>query len=99
MVALTPETAMLPEHRGALLLQLGVLLSCALAAGGTGNYFLWRRGRAALAAVALQQLPDSESMALIRRVGGVSRIMLAFSLAFALGMMMMLLAGGAATRR
>jgi hypothetical protein len=91
-VPLTPATAALPENRGQLLLQLGVVISCAIAAGGTANYFLWRRGRAALAAVDLQQLPDAESLALIRRVGGVSRTMLFVSLAFALGVLMVAMA-------
>jgi hypothetical protein len=81
---MTPDVLMRPENRPLLLLNLGIMLSAAIAAGGTGNYFLWRRGRAALAAVAQQGLPNDESMALLRRVGGVSRMMLALALAFTL---------------
>jgi hypothetical protein len=81
---LTPDQLMRPENRPIMLLNLGIMLSASIAAGGTANYFLWRRGRAALAAVELQRLPSDESMALLRRVGGVSRIMLAIALAFTL---------------
>jgi hypothetical protein len=91
---LTPDAMLRPENRPLLLLNLGIMLSASIAAGGTGNYFLWRRGRAALAAVELQQLPSDESITLLRRVGGVSPLMLALALAFTLVAARALMLGG-----
>jgi hypothetical protein len=49
------------------------LLSAMVAAGGTGNWLLFRRARAATRFVALQRLPEAEGRAMLERIGGVHR--------------------------
>lgn len=73
----TPQTAtelMKPENEWLLLMSMAVYVSSMLAAGGTANWFLFRRVRAASRFVSLQELPSGEELALMRRMGGVNRL-------------------------
>jgi hypothetical protein len=63
-----------PENQWLLTMMGAVNLSSALAAGGTANWFLFRRARAATAFVTSQTLPPGEETALMRRLGGVNRL-------------------------
>lgn len=54
-------------------LALGVMLSMAITAGGTGNYLLYRRAQAARQLVAARRLPTAEADAELARIGGVNR--------------------------
>jgi hypothetical protein len=63
-----------PEKQGLLTVAFAVQLSAALAAGGTANWFLFRRARAAAVFVSAQQLPITDDVALLRRIGGVNKI-------------------------
>jgi hypothetical protein len=62
-----------PEHEYFLLMNLGVYLSAVIAAGGTGNWLLFRRARAALALLAAQAVPAAEEGPLLAQLGGVNR--------------------------
>ncbi len=73
----TPQTAtelMKPENEWLLSMSMAVYLSSMLAAGGTANWLLFRRARAASRFVSLQELPPGEDTALLRRMGGVNRL-------------------------
>jgi hypothetical protein len=54
-------------------LAIGVMISMAITAGGTGNYLLYRRAQAARQLVAAQRLPPSEADTALARIGGVNR--------------------------
>lgn len=54
-------------------MNMAVFASSLIAAGGTANWFLFRRARAAMRLVALQQLPAAEALTLLQRIGGVNR--------------------------
>ena len=54
-------------------LALGVMLSMAITAGGTGNYLLYRRAQAARQLVAAERLPAGEADAKLAQIGGVNR--------------------------
>lgn len=70
---LTRANVQAPENRSLVMMLLAVLLSSAIAAGGTANWFLFRRARAATKLVSMQQLPQPEAMSLLQRIGGVNR--------------------------
>ena len=70
---LTRENVQAPENRSLVMMLLAILLSSAIAAGGTANWFLYRRARAATRLVSMQQLSGPESMSLLQRIGGVNR--------------------------
>ena len=70
---LTMQTVQLPENQSLVWMSMAVLLSSSIAAGGTANWFLFRRARAATQLVRMQQLPEAESTALLERWGGVNR--------------------------
>jgi hypothetical protein len=73
----TPQTAtelMKPENEWLLSMSMAVYVSSMLAAGGTANWFLFRRARAASRFVSMQELPAGEDTALMRRMGGVNRL-------------------------
>ena len=56
----------------ALLVMMGVVISSAILAGGTANFLLFRRARAAIRVIA-PQAPDAEgALALLGRIGGTS---------------------------
>lgn len=57
----------------ASLVALGVFVSCAILAGGTANFLLFRRAMAALRVIgAGAPQPDAAAVTLLRRVGGTS---------------------------
>ncbi len=70
---LTMQNIQLPENQPLVLMNFAVYLSSGIAAGGTANWFLFRRAQAATRLVTLQQLPDGEAMGLLQRIGGVNR--------------------------
>lgn len=70
---ITATTMQQPENQWLLMMQFGVLLSTMLAAGGTANWFLFRRARAAVRLVGLQQMPEPDSTLLLARIGGTNR--------------------------
>ena len=83
---LTMAAMQLPENEWLLVMNAAVFVSTMLASGGTANWFLYRRARAANRLVVRQQLPRAEEELLLRRVGGVNT--LATSLFVALSMML-----------
>ncbi len=83
---LTMAAMQLPENEWLLVMNAAVFVSTMLASGGTANWFLYRRARAANRLVVQQQLPRAEEELLLRRVGGVNT--LATSLFVALSMML-----------
>jgi hypothetical protein len=62
-----------PANVAAVRMLLAVRLSAGLAAGGTANWLLFRRARAAAWVIRQQQLGQAESLALLQRLGGVNR--------------------------
>lgn len=70
---LTMDTFRNPENQWLAKMFLAVMVSSALAAGGTANWFLFRRARVAARLISMQQLPNDESLALLTRIGGVNR--------------------------
>lgn len=62
-----------PEHEYFLLMNAGVYLSSVIAAGGIGNWLLFRRAHAAVALLAAQAVPGEEAARLLDRWGGVNR--------------------------
>ena len=54
-------------------LSLGVMLSVAIVAGGTGNYLLYRRATAARRLVSSESLPASQAQERLAKLGGVFR--------------------------
>ena len=83
-VQLTPATMQDPENQWLVRMNMAVVFSSMIAAGGTGNWFLFRRARAAIRLVELQALPEAESNRLLQRIGGVNRGGLLFMLALLL---------------
>ncbi len=72
-VQLTPENILEPQNRQLLLMRLAIQLSASLAAGGAGNWMLFRRARTAIRVVGMQPMSASDAQDLLRRVGGTSR--------------------------
>ena len=70
---LTMQNVQQPENQSLLLMNVAVYVSSVIAAGGTANWFLYRRARAATRLVSMQQLPQSEAISLLQRIGGVNR--------------------------
>ncbi len=62
-----------PENESFRVMALAVQISVALAAGGTANWFLFRRARAASRFVSMQEMPEPEGLSLMQRMGGVNR--------------------------
>ncbi len=83
---LTMAAMQLPENEWLLMMNAAVFVSTMLASGGTANWFLYRRARAANRFAVQQQLAPAESQQLLRRVGGVNK--LATTLFVALSMML-----------
>lgn len=77
-----------PEAMQFVLMSAAVALSTAIAAGGTANWFLFRRARAASLVVSMQQVPEDVAISRLQRLGGVSLrpvvLFLAFSLIFSM---------------
>lgn len=61
-----------PEVRQYLIMWVGMTVSTSIAAGGTGNWFLFRRARAASLLVSMQQGPEDVAISRLQRLGGVS---------------------------
>lgn len=70
-----------PENRGLMLMQIGVGLSAFIAAGGIGNWLLYRRARAAVQIALAQELPTTEVLPWLARVGGINKIGVALAVA------------------
>ena len=70
-----------PENQGLAMMQLGIGISSIIAAGGLGNWLLFRRARAALRLADMQALPEAETMPWLTRVGGINRIGVALAVA------------------
>ncbi len=81
---LTLQNVQSPENQSLVLMNLAVYVSSVIAAGGTGNWFLFRRARAATRLVSMQQLPQPEAMTLLERIGGVNRTGTALFVTFSL---------------
>jgi hypothetical protein len=81
---LTMQTMQLPENQSLVWMSMAVLLSSSIAAGGTANWILFRRARAATQLVRMQQLPEAESTLLLQRWGGVNRTGTALFILFSL---------------
>jgi hypothetical protein len=85
----TVSDALKPENQWLITMGGAVQLSAALAAGGSANWFLFRRARAASVFVSNQDLPAGDDAALMRRLGGVNR----GATALFIGLMLVLTAG------
>jgi hypothetical protein len=81
---LTMTAMQQPENEWLLMMNAAIFVSTMLASGGTANWFLFRRARAANRLVAQQQLPAAEAEQLLRRVGGVNKTTTALFLALSL---------------
>ena len=68
----TMTTMLDPENAWIFRMLLAVQLSFFIAGGGSGNWFLFRRARAAIRLIELQGLPEAESNRLLQRIGGVN---------------------------
>ncbi|MEQ1693429.1 MAG: DUF2628 domain-containing protein [Gemmatimonas sp.] len=62
-----------PENRGVLMMWLAVGVSSMIAAGGVANWLLFRRARAAVRIALAQEMPNTEELPWLARVGGTSR--------------------------
>jgi hypothetical protein len=72
----TPEmmkNPLAPENRSFLYLTAVVELALRIAAGGSANWLLYRRARAAKRLLAFQQVPADQTVSLLARIGGVNR--------------------------
>ena len=81
-----------PENQGLLIMQLAVGISSAIAAGGIANWLLFRRAQAAVRLSAMQEMPESETIPWLTRVGDINR------LGVALAVMVFLVTSYAAVR-
>jgi hypothetical protein len=70
----TLEEMMKPENQAVVNLVAAVRISLSLAAGGTANWFLFRRARAARRFAEMQDVSTSDTMAVMQRLGGVNRL-------------------------
>ena len=85
--AVIPRTVvemMKPENQGIIRLMFAVKISVVVAAGGMANWLLFRRARAAAQFAAVQGLPAEEDLALMQRMGGVSRLATALFVALSM---------------
>lgn len=80
----TVEEMLRPENAAVVRLMSAVKLSVVVASGGTANWLLFRRARAAAQFAAAQGLPADEDLALMQRMGGVSRLATALFIALSL---------------
>lgn len=77
-----------PENEWLVMMNAAVFVSTAIASGGTANWLLFRRARAAARLVAQEQLPPAESELLLQRVGGVNRLGTSLFLGLSLTLML-----------
>ena len=73
-----------PENQGILQLMFAVKISVVVAAGGTANWLLFRRARAAAHFAHLQSLPAEEERTIMERMGGVNRLATALFVALSM---------------
>lgn len=73
-----------PENQGIIRLMFAVKLSVVVAAGGTANWLLFRRARAAAQFAKVQGLPAGEDLTLMQRMGGVNRLATALFVALSM---------------
>lgn len=72
-VQITATTLRDPANEWLAAMYGAVLVSSMIAAGGTANWFLFRRARAAIRLVQMQGLPPDQALILVERIGGVNR--------------------------
>ncbi len=89
---LTPDTMFLPENQQLLVMTVAMFVSSSIAAGGTGNWLLFRRARTAIRVIGMQPMPTDAAFELLKRVGGTNRTITFLFL----GLSMVLLAGAMA---
>ena len=70
-----------PENRGLWMMQIAVGVSSIIAAGGVANWLLFRRARAAVRIALAQEMPNTEELPWLARVGGTSRTGVALAVA------------------
>lgn len=63
-----------PENQQLLIMQIAIGVSAIIAAGGTANWMLFRRARAAVQLATAQQVPAEETLSWLARVGGINRL-------------------------
>ncbi len=81
---LTVQALQQPENEFLLVMNAAIFVSTVIASGGTANWFLFRRARAANRLIVQQQLPAAEAERFLRRVGGTNRMATALFVAFSL---------------
>lgn len=72
-VPATMQELQKPENEYFLLMNAAVYLSAVIAAGGTGNWLLYRRAQAAMGLLSAHPVPPEEEGVLLARWGGVNR--------------------------
>lgn len=79
-----------PEAIQYIIMWVGVTISAGIAAGGTANWFLFRRARAASLLVSVQQVPEDVAISRLQSLGGVSArgVLLFFAIALVLSMVL-----------
>jgi len=83
----TPQTVAelsKPENEWLQLMSVAVFVSSSLAAGGTANWFLFRRARAASRFASAHGGPADEALTLMARMGGVNRTATALFIAMSM---------------
>lgn len=70
----TLDEMMKPENQSVVNLIAAVRISLSIAAGGTANWFLFRRARAARRFAETQDVSMSDTPAVMQRLGGVNRL-------------------------
>ena len=61
-----------PEAIQYMMIWVAITISSAIAAGGTANWLLFRRARAASMVVSMQQVPEDVAISRLHQLGGVS---------------------------
>jgi len=80
-VQMTMAEMQKPENQGLLMVNVAVGISSIIAAGGVGNWLLYRRARAAVQLSSMQALPASETLPWLARVGGINHLGVALAMA------------------
>lgn len=79
---LTMAAMQKPENEWLFMMNAAIFVSTVVAAGGSANWFLYRRARAAHRVISQQQVPPAEADRFLRRVGGTNRVATALFVAF-----------------
>ena len=80
----TLESMSRPENAWLQTMGMAVYVSSALAAGGSANWFLYRRARAANRFASANGGPADEALGLMARMGGVNRLATALFIAMSM---------------